>query len=138
MAILTIDRNPPPRLLRSFGLLLAVFVPLFGALIWWRTGRLEAGTTIWVAGGILIAVYWAVRPVRRLMYVGWMYAAFPIGWTVSHVLMALIFYLVMTPIGWLMRATGRDPLFRRFDRSARTYWISRPQRGEVANYFRQY
>ena len=41
MSMLTIDRNPPKERLRSFGLLLAIFVPLFGALIWWRTGRME-------------------------------------------------------------------------------------------------
>jgi Saxitoxin biosynthesis operon protein SxtJ len=138
MAISSIDRHPAPDQLRSFGVLLAIFVPVLGVLIWWRTGRFDAGTTIWIAGGVLTAIYWMVPPVRRLVYVGWMYAAFPIGWTVSHILMALIFYLVITPIGWMMRATGRDPLFKRFDRSARTYWMPHTRQGGPGRYFRQY
>jgi protein-S-isoprenylcysteine O-methyltransferase Ste14 len=136
--MLTVDRNPPPGQLRSFGVLLAIFVPLFGLLVWWRTGRLQAGETIWVVGGLLTAVYWLVPAVRRPIYVGWMYAAFPIGWTVSHVLMGLIYYVVITPIGLIIRATGRDPLLRQFDRSARTYWTPHPPSNDVARYFRQY
>ena len=136
--MLTIDRNPPKERLRSFGVLLAMFVPLFGALVWWRTGKVETATTIWIAGGVLTAIYWLAPPIRRLVYVGWMYAAFPIGWTVSHLLMAVIFYGVITPIGWIMRAGGRDPLRRTFDRSAGTYWVPHERSDDISRYFRQY
>jgi hypothetical protein len=138
MSMLTIDRNPPKERLRSFGILLAIFVPLFGALVWWRTGRLETGTNIWIGGGVLTAIYWLVPAIRRVIYVGWMYAAFPIGWTVSHLLMGVIFYGVITPIGWIIRATGRDPLNRSFDRSARTYWVPHERSNDIGRYFRQY
>src|SRR5262249_2930075 len=110
MALLTIDRNPSARQLRSFGVLLALFVPLFGAMVAWRTGRVESAYPIWIGGAALTVVYWLVTPLRRLVYVGWMYAAFPIGWTVSHILMAVIYYGVLTPIGFIIRTTGRDPL----------------------------
>jgi hypothetical protein len=136
--MLTVDRNPPKEQLRSFGVLLAIFVVVFGALIWWRTGRLETARVIWIAGAALTAVYWMVPPFRRLLWVGWMYAAFPIGWTISHLLMALIFYGVITPIAWIMRASGRDPLFRSFDRSASTYWVPHERTNDIGRYFRQY
>jgi hypothetical protein len=138
MSMLTIDKNPPAERLRSFGMLLAGFVPLFGALIWWRTGRLESATTIWIVGGVLTAIYWLAPPIRRLIYVGWMYAAFPIGWTISHLLMAAIYYLAVTPIALIMRATGRDPLNRRFDRNAKTYWTPHERSDDIGRYFRQY
>ena len=136
--MLSIDRHPTPRRLRSFGSLLAVFAPVFGALLWWRVGRVEAGAAVWLAGGVLTAIYWLVPGSRRLIFVVWAYAAFPIGWTVSHVLMALIFYLVVTPIGWLVRAAGHDPLRRGFDPSARTYWVPHARSGDVGRYFKQY
>ena len=138
MAILSVDRNPPPRQLRSFGILLGFFVPVFGALVWWRTGHLDAGIPIWIVGGLLAVLYWLVPALRRPVYVGWMHAAFPIGWTVSHTLMAAVYYLVITPIGLIIRAAGRDPLLRRFDRSAPTYWVSRQSTGGARRYFRQY
>ncbi len=119
-------------------MLLAIFVPVFGALVWWRTGRMVAPVSIWIAGGLLTAIYWLIPPVRRPIYVGWMYAAFPIGWTVSHVMMAIIYYGVITPIGVVLRASGREPLFRQFDRSARTYWTRHSPPDDVGRYFRQY
>ena len=138
MSMLTIDKNPPPERLRSFGLLLLGFVPLFGALVWWRMGRIEPATTIWTVGGVLAAIYWVVPPIRKLIYVGWMYAAFPIGWTISHLLMGAIYYLAVTPIALIMRATGRDPLNRQFDRSAKTYWTPHERSDDIGRYFRQY
>ncbi|MEO6223188.1 MAG: SxtJ family membrane protein [Vicinamibacterales bacterium] len=138
MSLLTIDRNPSKQLLRSFGLLLAMFVPLFGALVWWRTGRIDTARTVWIAGGVLTIIYWAAPPIRRPVFVGWMYAAFPIGWTISHLLMGCIFYGVITPIAWIMRASGRDPLARTFDRSARSYWVPHERSDDIGRYFRQY
>jgi len=136
--MLTIDRHPPDRQLRSFGMLLAIFVPLLGAMFWWRTGRLNVGVTVWAVGGVLTAVYWLLPALRRTVYVGWMYAAFPIGWTVSHLLMAIIFYGAITPIGWVLRVSGRELLPRRFDRAARTYWVPRVRNDDIGRYFRQY
>ena len=48
----------------------------------------------------------------RLIYVGWMVLAFPIGWTVSQVMLAVMFYGLFTPIGLVFRLLGRDPLHR--------------------------
>jgi len=136
--MLSIDRHPTPRQLRTFGSLLAVFVLIVGSIGWWRTGRVESGAAIWIAGGVLTGIYRLVPRSRRPIYVGWMYAAFPIGWIISHILMAIIYYVVITPIGAMMRATGRDPLLRRFDRSARTYWAPHAPPDDVRRYFRQY
>jgi hypothetical protein len=62
----------------------------------------------------------------------------PIGWVISHVILAVIYYLVLTPIGLLLRAAGRDLLARRRDPTAESYWIDRGAKPEVERYFRQY
>ena len=48
----------------------------------------------------------------RPIYVGWMVLAFPIGWTVSQLILGVIFCGVFTPIGLVFRLMGRDPLHR--------------------------
>lgn len=101
-----------------------IFVAVLGGLLWWRTGDVQTALTAWLTGTALTSIYWVIPIVRRPIHVGWMYAAFPIGWTVSHLLIALVYYLVLTPIGLLMRAAGYDPLQRRFDRTAATYWFA--------------
>jgi hypothetical protein len=67
-----------------------------------------------------------------------MLAVFPIGWVVSHVVFAAVYYLVFTPIGWLLRASGHDPMERQWDRAAMTYWKRRGEAPEAERYFRQF
>lgn len=138
MALVNLNRYPTPSQLRSFGMLLLVFVWVGGAVLWWRTGRFEMATNIWLPGAALASLYWLAPALRRPIYVGWMYATFPIGWTVSHVLLLAIYYLVVTPIALWRRAAGHDPLQRHFDCAASTYWVRYTPQGDVHRYFKQF
>ena len=62
--------------------------------------------------------------------------ALPIGWVVSHLLLRLIYYVVLTPIALLFRAFGRDPLQLR-RRNADSYWHEFQQGRDIESYFRQ-
>ncbi len=138
MAVLEINKDPSRRDLRWFGLLLPLFVAVVGALVWRRTGSLTPATATWVIGGTLCAVFALWPASRRPLYVGWMYAVYPIGWTVSHVLLGIVYFLVLTPIGLLMRMLGRDPMERRIDRTASSYWVRHDQSDRVDRYLRQF
>ena len=79
-----------------------------------------------------------VRPMAiRFVYTGWMIAAFPIGWTISRLVLALTFYALFTPVALIFRLIGRDALgLHRGDR--RSYWIARPGPETPDAYFRQF
>ncbi len=138
MALVDINWNPSPKELRVFGVLQLVF---FGAVaaISRRHFESAAPATVIVAASLAAACVALAAPrAIRPLYVAWMAAVWPIGWTVSHLVMACLFYLVFTPIGLIMRACGRDPLRRKFDRTAESYWCDRePTRGS-SRYFRQF
>jgi hypothetical protein len=139
MALVEINRDPTPRQIRQFALFwLPAFCLLLGGLAVYRYAWWPAAWTL--AGiGALSVVFGVFRPtVMRMVFIGWMWAAFPIGWLVSHLLLGAIFFLVLTPIGLIVRAVGRDPLERKLDRAARTYWIARPGEADPASYFRQF
>jgi hypothetical protein len=51
--------------------------------------------------------------------------AFLLGWLNTRLLLGVFFYLILTPIGLLLRLTGRDLLDRKIDPAARTYWSKR-------------
>lgn len=138
MALLEINRNPSRRDLAWFGVVLWLFFIVIGGVLGRALASDVTRNALWGAGAALALVYYAVPGLRRPMFVGWMYAAYPIGLVVSHVLLGLIYFGVVTPIGLLMRALGHDPMARRFDRSARTYWIEREQVSDVRKYFRQF
>ena len=138
MAMIEIDRHPGPRALRQFAGLFLVFFGVVGFLVLRRSDSLVAASVIW-AVALLVASVGFVRPTAiRLVYVGLAYAAFPVGWVVSHVMLALVLYLVLTPIGWVLRLLGRDPLARGFDPHASSYWTPHRPAARIDRYFRQF
>lgn len=138
MAIIEINKDPSPRDLRWFGLVVFAFCGVIGGLMWWRLGAPLAARAVWIVGACLATLFYAIPPLRRPMFVGWMYAAFPIGWVVSHVVLAIVYYLVITPIGLVMRIVGRDPMHRRPDPRAKTYWREHDPHTSQGRYFRQF
>ncbi|HBN77606.1 MAG TPA: hypothetical protein DD473_17705 [Planctomycetaceae bacterium] len=72
------------------------------------------------------------------IYRGWMIAVFPIGFLISHLLMGIVYFGVITPIGLYRRFRYPDPLQRKLDRETTSYWqpISKPESTE--SYFRQF
>jgi hypothetical protein len=61
-----------------------------------------------------------------------------VGWVLSYVVLAAIFYVVFTAVGTLMRLLGYDPLARGIHRRASSYWVARAPVADVQRYFRQY
>jgi hypothetical protein len=137
MAVIEI-RPPSRRDLIWFGLLLLIAFGVLGAVIFWKSGALGWATTTWVTGAAIVGFYYLAPSVQRPLYMTWMYAAYPVGWVVSHVVLAAIFFLVLTPIGWLVRRVSHDPLLRYFDPAATTYWVKRTAGEDTRQYFRQF
>jgi hypothetical protein len=138
MAMIVIDRNPSPRALRQFAGLFLVFFGIVGYLVLRRSESVEAAGIIWgVATCVSLVGFIRPRAIRWL-YVGMAYLAFPIGWVVSHVILAAVLYLVLTPIGVIMRLLRYDPLVRRLESDRTSYWTSRRQPDKIDRYFRQF
>ncbi|MEM7351311.1 MAG: SxtJ family membrane protein [Acidobacteriota bacterium] len=138
MAVIDINRNPSQGELRIFGLILLVLFGLIGGIVLWHWGRLDVSTIIWAIGVGLTALFYAVRGLRLPMYLVWMRAVYPIGWLVSHLLLGIVYYLVITPIGLLLRLFGRDPLERRINRAVESYWSRHDPAARKERYFHQF
>jgi hypothetical protein len=138
MALVSINRNPSRRDLNVFGIGLVPFSALLAAGAHFRHGNDQLALVFLGVGAALAFVYFVVPGVKRPIYLAWLYATFPIGWTVSHVVMGLVFFGVLTPIALIMRLGGRDALKLRLDRNASTYWAPHDPSGKVDRYFRQF
>lgn len=87
---------------------------------WWALG---------IAAALLaVAVVWPalLRPIHRV----WFWVARLLSrFIIAPVMMAALFYGVVTPTGLIMRMLGKDSLQRRYDRGVRSYWIHREPAG---------
>jgi hypothetical protein len=108
---------------RSFGLLMGGFFLLIGllplrkggAIHWWAVGL---GTALAVAALARPAVF--LQPKRV-----WLFAGILLGCVVNPIVLGILFYLVITPVGLLARLTGRDALRLQRQPQASTYWRTR-------------
>jgi hypothetical protein len=142
-----INFRPNERTLRQFGW---IALAGFGALAvcawqhWLVFRHLPDGAGAPVAAvlaalGALSALCSLVYPrANALLFVGLSLVAFPIGFVLSYVIMATLFYAVIAPVGFVMRLFGADPMERRMLPDAKTYWVeARPARAK-ADYFKQF
>jgi hypothetical protein len=136
MSLIRISKNPPARQLLVFAACWLVFVGSIG-LGDWRHGRPRAAEVLWAAAVLLPLTGLVSRKPLRYAFVGLSYATYPIGIVVSHVALAVVYFLVLMPIGLAMRAAGRDPLSRKFDPSHKSYWIRRTTDRSPESYFKQ-
>jgi predicted membrane metal-binding protein len=108
---------------RSFGLTFAI---VFAIIALWPLvrGRSVRGWALIVAVAFLVAALALPRvlaPLSRL----WLRFGLLLHACISPIIMGLVFYTTVTPIGLVRRLLGQDPLRLRFDRDAVTYWIER-------------
>lgn len=135
--MLPINRHPAARELRAFArLYFPLFVAALGGVIWWR-GSLAGAVAVWLAGGALAAGVVASAEVARIVFVGLVTITYPLGLLISTVVLAFMFYGVFTPLGFLMRLAGRDPLRLR-QRARPSHWTPYVQDDDPARAFRQF
>lgn len=136
--MIDLNLNPSKRELKIFSLAACVFLAIVAGLVWRKSGSTTAAAVLVGLGVVIAALGLTVPRTLRPVFIALMVINYPIGWVVTHIVMAVIFYLVVTPLAVIMKLAGRDPMERRFDPSAKTYWKERPTETDPSRYFRQF
>jgi hypothetical protein len=99
---------------------------VFAALAGWEIFR-HRPTFAAVLGLVTLAILACAASQAGAMwfYRWWMRLASAIGFVNSRVLLAVLFYLLIAPVGVLVRLFGHDPLQRRRKKSGDSYWVPR-------------
>ena len=119
--------NVPKKTLRSFGLLVG---GIWGVIALWPMVFRHEPPRLWALGlmAALVGLGLVAPAALRHPYRGWMALGHALGYVNSRILLSLVFYLVVTPMGFVMRLFGRDPMRRGFDPKSPTYRIDREAR----------
>jgi Saxitoxin biosynthesis operon protein SxtJ len=112
---------------RKFGISVGIAFLLLTALFWWKDVH-NAMRVTGALGGVLLLGGLAVPGLLKWPYRGWMKFAAGAAWFNTRVILTLMFYLVMTPVGLLMCLLGKRPLAVGFDKNAESYWIRRERK----------
>ncbi|MFA6723811.1 MAG: SxtJ family membrane protein [Lentisphaeria bacterium] len=123
MSLIKLKLKPSDDELRDFGAVSLCMLVILGLLCSWVLGWQEA----WLryAASLGLALYVLSRISAKLIlpfYQLLMLLGFPIGWLISHLVVACFYYLILTPLGLLFRLMKRDPLKRSYEPEAQSYW----------------
>jgi hypothetical protein len=139
-----VNWNPDPRERRKFALSLVIGFPCI-ALILLLLGYLRGkgwniplAATIGVGGLAVGLVLLAAPQIARPLYVAWYFVACCIGTVVGNLALGIVFFVLVTGVGLLMRAFGRQPVRKSFDRQAKTYWQDAEPVDDPNRYYRQF
>jgi hypothetical protein len=138
MAMIERNNRPSRRDLLWFRPILLLFVGVVGAVATWRFDAPGVGAVLWAVGAPFVLVYFAVPPARIPIYRLYMAVFFPVGWTISHVVLLVLFFGIVTPTAFVMRLLRYDPMKRRADPDAASYWTDHRTGGGTSRYLKQH
>jgi hypothetical protein len=123
--------------LRKFGLTVGT-VLLFAGIVLYLAGK---SSSVVIGGiGVLLILFGLILPtILKPLNKIWMILAVILGWFMSRLILFILFYIVITPIGFFLKLMGKDFLHRKIDNNSQTYWETREKKiAEKIDYERQF
>lgn len=141
--MIKLDLKPAPHIIKQFAWFAVIGMGLLAyAALKFSVGFVWDHPVFLMCIGIgvlqLLLFQVGVPILSRTLFVVLSVAFVPIGFVLSHVLLAVIYYLVVTPIALVFRLIGRDVIGKKLDRNAKTYWHERSGDRPAASYFKLY
>lgn len=107
--------------LRTFGIALAIFLSIIAVIRFIHQSQ-QTAIILWISAGVVFFVTLLSPTLIKPVYRGAMFIAGILGWINTRILLAIFFYLILTPISLLLKIFHTDPLKRKLDPDAETYW----------------
>ncbi len=116
------------RALRSFAVVMALALAVIAAVIYWKGNHPERAAWFLAISVLFLGTGLTVPQVLKPAHKIWMGLAFFMGWVMSRLILSALFYLIVSPIGLIMRLFSKDFLDVRIDRQAASYWSKREEK----------
>lgn len=118
-----IDSSDPA--VKKTGLTVGVVLILISLLLWYL------GNTLFMyfssAGGLFIILALIAVRILKPFHILWISFSLTMGFVMSRVILTLLFYLVLTPVGWIAKMVGKKFMPLKFDKNASSYWEKRSE-----------
>jgi len=112
--------------LRKFGFTLVVVLSIISLILFLRHNHQFFAIFIIAAGLLFITAI--VPAILKPLYIFWMKLAFVLSWINTRLILILTYYLLITPIGIIIRVFGKDLLDRAIKKDKDSYWLDKPNK----------
>jgi hypothetical protein len=123
--------------LRKFGLTVGTVLLLVGIVLY-LIGK--SSSVVFGGIGVLLILFGLILPnILKPLNKIWMTLAVILGWFMSRLILFILFYIVITPIGFFLKLMGKDFLHLKMDKKSQSYWETREKKiAEQIDYERQF
>ena len=106
--------------IRKFGITIGILLVVIAGFLFWKE---KESFQILFTFGVTLCILGIVIPfILKPIYWVWMIFATILGWIMTRVILCLLFYIIITPIGLIPRFFGKQFLELRWDKSKESYW----------------
>jgi len=121
--------------LRNFGITIGIALGVLGGLLLWREKPsyfycIIAAIAFLLSGFAFPAV---LKPFQKV----WMTISILMGWFMTRIILIILFYAILTPIGLIARLCGKKFIDRAFNKNAKSYWIIKTAEKRGSNTYEQ-
>ncbi len=107
---------------RKFGLLMAAAIAVLGILRWAFHGFSGFPTYFFGVAAVFLVLGLVLPMALKPVFDAWLRFAVALNWFMTRLFLGIAYYLLIVPIGVLMRLFGNDPMKRQWDPETKTYW----------------
>jgi hypothetical protein len=123
--------------LRKFGVTVGAVLILVGIVLYLTD---KSSSVVFGGAGVFLMLFGLILPnILKPLNKIWMTLAVILGWFMSRLILCILFYIIITPIGFFLRIAGKDFLNLRTGKNSDSYWDKREKRvKEKIDYERQF
>ena len=92
--------------IKSFGITIGIIFLVIGAFLFFK--EKESYQIFMYIAGAFIGLGLIIPIILKPIYIAWMFFSVMLGWVMTRVILSLLFYFIITPIGILSRIFGKD------------------------------
>ena len=123
--------------IRSFGIIFGIIFLIIAGLLFYKE-KDSFQLFIYMASSF-IGISLVIPVILKPIYLVWMIFSVILGWFMTRLILSLLFYLIITPIGLVLRLMGKDLLELRKKEVQDSYWNMRnSEKEQNQNYEKQY
>jgi len=138
MSLVRINWRPDASALRKFGMTMLIGFGVIGLIFQFYYHKPVTAMACCAFGGFAGALGLTGTKLALPLYLTWMAVGFVMGNIISRLVLMIVFYGLITPMGLCMRLIGRDRLALKRDVQKKSYWRNLDDTADARNYERQF
>ena len=111
--------------IRNFGITFGIIFLAIAGFLFFK--EKESSQLFFYLAGSFICFGFIVPAILKPIYLFWMIFAVVLGWIMTRLVLSVLYFLIVTPIGLIPRLLGKQFLDLKWDKKTATYWNYRPE-----------